>query len=341
VNDPILYLSRAEVESVCRDIDATEVVREVFRCHGSGTTILPEEAYLPWRNSAEDSLRSLNMPGYLGAPFDAAGTKIINGNPGNVARGFPRASGLTLLFDVETARIVCVMDAAHVSALRTASVTMLCAGLFRQYDVESACIVGAGPIAGMHVRVLPAHLKRLRRLRIYDRDAAAARRLADGARTLCEGVEVEVSESAEHAVRDADLVVPCTTTTVGYIPYAWLKRGALVVHISLDDLMADAVREADLVFVDDWPLVKADPRRLLGRMYRSGELAGPDEDAKPGARKLDGSIGDVVTGRHPGRANRDQIVIANPFGLSIEDVALASRVYALARERGIGTPLPR
>ena len=31
-----------------------------------------------------------------------AGVKISNVNPGNQARGFPRASGLTVLFDAET-----------------------------------------------------------------------------------------------------------------------------------------------------------------------------------------------------------------------------------------------
>jgi ornithine cyclodeaminase/alanine dehydrogenase-like protein (mu-crystallin family) len=343
MEDPILYLSRAQVEKLCSDIDATGVIRELFRFHGSGKTILPEEAYLGWQNSEGDAVRSLNMPGYVSAPFNAAGTKIINGNPGNIRRGLPRATGVTLLYDVETTRIQCIMESAFVSSLRTASVTMLCAELFQQYDVASVCIIGAGAISAAHVRVFPKHLKKLERIRIYDHDPEAAKRLAAEARALYPSgnVTVEVSDSAEHAVRDADMVVPATTTTVGYIPFAWLKRGALVVHISLDDLMADVVHGADLVLVDDWPLVKVDPRRLLGRMYRSGDLVGPDEEPKAGARKIDGSIADVVTGRHPGRTSREQIVMVNPFGLAIEDVALASRVYALARERGIGMELPR
>jgi ornithine cyclodeaminase len=343
MDDSILYLSRAQVENVCDSIDATAVIREVFRFHGSGLTNLPEEAYLSWRNTAGDPVRSLNMPGYVSAPFNAAGTKIINGNPANIALGLPRASGLTLLFDVESTRIVCVMDAAHVSALRTASVTMLCAELFKDYDVQTAGIIGAGAIAAAHVRTFPKHLKNLRRICIYDHSVEAAKRLALEARDWFTSgdIVIEVSESPEDAVRDADLVIPATTTTVGYIPFEWLKRGALVVHISLDDVLPDVVREADLVIVDDWNLVKTDPRRLLGRMYRSGELVGPDEEQTGTARKVDGALGDVVTGRHPGRTHKDQVVLVNPFGLAIEDVALASRVYALARERGVGIELPR
>lgn len=44
--DHILYLSRREVEVACNRIDSVAVMRDVFRLHGSGQVILPDEAYL-------------------------------------------------------------------------------------------------------------------------------------------------------------------------------------------------------------------------------------------------------------------------------------------------------
>jgi ornithine cyclodeaminase/alanine dehydrogenase-like protein (mu-crystallin family) len=343
MDDSILYLSRAQVEAACQTVDATAAVRDALRSHATGLTRLPEEAYLSWCNGSGDTVRNLNMPGYIDGALRAAGTKIINANPRNIERALPRASGLTLLFDVETTRVTCVMDASYISALRTATVTMLCAELFQGGDIESVALIGAGAIAAAHLRIFPKHLPKLRKLRLYDHSPEAAKRLVSQTREFCaaNGIAVEICGSPEQAIRHADLVVPVTTTTSGYIPFEWLKRGALLVHISLDDALPDVVRNADLLIVDDWPLVKADPRRLLGRMYRAGELIGPDDAEKDGARKVDGTIGDVIIGRHPGRSDPAQVVLVNPFGLAIEDVALASQVYAVALKAGIGVALPR
>jgi ornithine cyclodeaminase len=42
-----------------------------------------------------------------------------------------------------------------------------------------------------------------------------------------------------------------------------------------------------------------------------------------------------------GREREDEIILFNPFGLAIEDVALATVVYRVARESGVGKFLER
>src|SRR2546429_9684995 len=105
-DDNMLYLCRREVEKACTEIDSVAVIKEALRLHGLSQTILPDEAYLGWQNKQEEQVRNLNMPGYLGGEIDSAGTKIINGNIANPQRGFPRASGLTLVYDTITGRII-------------------------------------------------------------------------------------------------------------------------------------------------------------------------------------------------------------------------------------------
>src|SRR5947199_3534290 len=127
IGDHILYLCGRDVERACREIDSVAITREVFKMHSAGQTILPDEAYLAWTNDQGESVRRLNMPGYVGGSLDIAGTKIINGNIRNPLRGLPRASGLTLLYDNASVRIVCIMEGSYLSSLRTASVTALAA----------------------------------------------------------------------------------------------------------------------------------------------------------------------------------------------------------------------
>jgi ornithine cyclodeaminase/alanine dehydrogenase-like protein (mu-crystallin family) len=340
---PLLYLSRDMVKQICADIDPVEVIRDVFRLKASGLTILPDEAYLGWESDdGVERVRSLNMPAYVGGEMKAAGTKIINANPGNPARNRPRASGLTLLFDTNSGQIVCLMEGAYISALRTSSVSLLAIALLAARPVRSFALIGAGAIGAAHAELALKCLGSLERLRLFDLRPEAAATLAGRVTALStNGLVVDVAASAEDAVRSADVVVTATTVTSPYLRFDWIKPGAVIVNVSLDDLDADVFLKADRLFVDDWHLVRTDTRRLLGKLHRLGLVSGPGEEPTTAeARPVDGEIGDLVVERCAGRRAPDDIIVVNPFGLGIEDVALADRIYRRALAARLGVELP-
>jgi ornithine cyclodeaminase/alanine dehydrogenase-like protein (mu-crystallin family) len=328
--DPILYLSGREVARALEAIDVVGAVASALAAHARGEAVLPAEARLGWDHAGE-TLRSLSMPA---AVEGSAGVKVINSNPANPVRGLPRASGLTVLFDAATGRPICILEAARISCLRTAAVTAIAADLLGSGPIERLALLGAGALARCHLELLPRRLGDVREVRLYDLDAELVAALAadiDGA---------VVCDSSEEAIRGADLVVPVTTTTSGYIRYAWLKRGSLLVNVSLDDPLPDVVMRTDKVFVDDWALIAADDRRLLGRMLRRGQIRGP-KDPTDGSRRVDGEIGEVLIGACAGRLRPDEIILVNPFGLAIEDIAVARQVHQQALRLGLGTTLAR
>jgi ornithine cyclodeaminase/alanine dehydrogenase-like protein (mu-crystallin family) len=342
----ILYLSRKDVELACDGFDVVAVIRDMFRLHGLGQTVLPDEAYLGWTNDRGETVRSLSLPGYVGGSLDSAGTKIINANSANPSRGLPRASGLTMIYDNTSVRVNCVMESAYLSSLRTASVTALSAELFKGREIESAAFIGAGVLAQTHIELLTKRLPHLRVIRIFDlsQERVAALKATLETTLRERGVELQATATAEEAIRAAQLIVPVTTTTTGYIQYDWLQPGAILVNISLDDALPEVVFRADRVIVDDWNLVKNDPRRLIGRMYRAGQIIGPDEsatDIKDNQRCIDAQLGDVVISNKGARKHLDDIILVNPFGLAIEDVALATHIYRKALQLGIGVWLER
>ena len=346
--DSILYLSRKDVELACKDIDSVAVIREVFKLHGSGQTILADEAYLAWTNDQDEQVRSLNMPGYLGGSLNSAGTKIINGNTSNPSRGLPRASGLTMIYDRTSVRINCLMEGAYLSSLRTACVTALSADIFKGREIESATIIGAGVLAQAHIEILARRLPRLHSIHIFDIDRQRTAILKANVAAVLQEYEVELQEAPtpEEAIKAAQLIVPVTTTTTGYIRFDWLQPGSILVNISLDDPLPEVVFRSDKVVVDDWNLVKNDTRRLIGRMYKAGQIIGPDEPvdfAKDGLqrRRIDTQIGEVVVGRKVGRNHLNEIILVNPFGLAIEDIALAVHIYQMALQLNIGMWLAR
>lgn len=343
----LLYLSRREVEAACANIDSVATLATMFKLHASGKTILPDEAYLGWQNQHGENARNLNMPGYLGGELSAVGTKIINANPSNFQRGIARADAVTLLFDPETARILCIMEGAYISALRTASVTALSADLLAPPNVENMALIGSGALAAAHLELLSARLKDLRHIYLYDTSIERATPFKERFEPLLRSrdITLTIAPSAREAIEPSQLIVPVTTTTTGYIPLAWLQPGALLVNISLDDALPDVVLQAHKVIVDDWNLVKTDPRRLIGRMYREGlvDFAAPGDDAPPSTTKrlIDAELGEVVLGTKPGRSDAREIILVNPFGMAIEDIALAKLVYQEALQQKLGLLLER
>ena len=343
VEDKILYLNRKDLEIAYSRIDSVAIVRDVFRQHAFGQVILPDEAYLSWTNEHNELVRCLNMPGYIGGSPNAVGTKIINANIANPARGLPRASGLTLLFDDTSARVKCVMEGAYLSSMRTASVTLLSVDLFKGREIERVAIIGAGILAQAHIEMLVKRLPYLRQISVFDVERKRIATLkAKLASVLGEHrVELHEAATAEEAIKLAQLIIPVTTTTTGYIQFDWLQRGSLLVNISLDDPLPEVIFKADRVIVDDWNLVKNDSRRLIGRMYRAGQIIGPSESSEPHKngqqrRCIDAQLGEVVIGTSAGRKHPDDIILVNPFGLAIEDVALAAHVYQMALSLHIG-----
>jgi N-[(2S)-2-amino-2-carboxyethyl]-L-glutamate dehydrogenase len=336
--EKILYLARTDVQAICQFIDSVSIIREVFRAHGTGKTILPNEAYLGWLNGRKELVRSLNMPGCLGGPVRIAGTKIINSNPMNPRYGLNRANGLVLLFNSESAKIECILEAAFISALRTASTSQLAVELLASPDAQSVTVLGTGVIGRAHLEILLSRSPMLDRIILFDVNQTAVGDTVEALRMrVARPLAIEISPSAEEAVCSADIVVATTTVNDGYIPYDWLKRGSLVVNVSLDDLLPDVFLNADLLFVDDWELVKSDSHRQLGRMSRDGRVCGPREPPSSDlVRAVDGEIGDLVVNRHPGRRTGDEIIVVNPFGMAIEDLACAACVVEIAKEQGIG-----
>jgi hypothetical protein len=212
------YIDGEEVAAALATVDPVARIRDVLTLHAKGETELAEEARLHWTGPDGSACRTLNMPGLVRDRDgdDTVGTKIINASVGNLDRGLPRAAGLTMLFDPLTGRPRTMLDGTDISALRTAAVTM-CAIEELAVRTGVLAVIGAGPLAAAHLRLMVQRLPDLTEVRLFDREPERAAGLAASVEA-----DVRIAASAEEAVRGADVVVPVTTTTVGYIPMDWL-----------------------------------------------------------------------------------------------------------------------
>ncbi|MCA1695840.1 MAG: ornithine cyclodeaminase, partial [Actinobacteria bacterium] len=230
---------------------------------------------------------------------------------------------------------------AYLSALRTAAYTALSVRHLAIPEVRHIAVIGCGALAAAHVPLLAIECPSATFV-MHDIDAA---RLEAAVLSFSSEVSCRPARSAQEAIADAQVIVTTTTVTNSYLCWGWLAPGALVAHVSLDDVEPEVVQRADLVLVDDWPLVSSDRRRLLGRMYHAGELLAPDGSAGApphlDARRVDGSLSDVLAGTITGRVSPHEVVLSNPFGMGILDLALATKVLEVAEREELGVLLDR
>src|SRR5881628_2092611 len=123
------------------------VVRDAYLAHADGRSVNPDSYFL--RFPEKPDCRIIALPAYLGNGFDVAGLKWIASYPGNVQRGFPRASAVLVLNSYDTGYPFALLESSIISASRTAASAALAAYWLsgRSRRAHALGIVGTGFIA--------------------------------------------------------------------------------------------------------------------------------------------------------------------------------------------------
>lgn len=177
----------------------------------------------------------LLMPAAAG-PY--AGVKIAGVAPANPERGLPRITGSYLLLDGPTLQPLALLDGAALTALRTPAVTAAALRRLAVPEAEHLVLFGSGPQAYGHLDALLT-VRPLRRLIVVARNPERARALAEYGREL--GLAAEVGDP--RAVREADLVVCCTTARTPLFDGALVPAHAAVAAVGSHEPDAREVDE--------------------------------------------------------------------------------------------------
>ncbi|MEW1748993.1 ornithine cyclodeaminase [Streptomyces angustmyceticus] len=336
---PITYLDSADVARICADLPVVDIVHDTLLAFAREEAGLTPEAALRWTTASGDSARSLILPGWAAGSY---GCKIINASLGNHRSGLPRAAGLIVLNDPETARPMCLMEGARISALRTAGVSVAAVRALRAPGgLTRAAFLGCGRQAEVHLELLAEVCPALTEVTLYDRDGERAEERAASWRGAHPEMTFRVAGHARDAVEGAQLTVAVTTTTEPYVELDWVPAGATFVNVSLDDAAESLLLGCDRLFVDNWDLVAADDHRLLGVLARAGRVTGPGGEAPEKGRAVDAELPALLADPTARPVGAQERVVINPFGMGVHDIAVAAAVHAAAVERGIGLALPR
>src|SRR5688572_16627116 len=127
--------------------ECVQVVREAYLAHANGQSVNPDSYFLKFPDKPD--CRIIALPASRGNGFDVAGLKWIASYPGNIQRGFPRASAVLVLNNYETGYPFAILESSIISAARTAAPAVLAAHWLNRQSrrAHSLGIVGTGFIA--------------------------------------------------------------------------------------------------------------------------------------------------------------------------------------------------
>lgn len=295
----IPFLSGRHVEQAVSPERAVEAVRDAFVAYARGEWSMPPKVYVPAYPAGD--FRA--MPA-LGAGH--ALLKWVTSFPGNPAAGLPTVMGLVLLSDATNGVLRAVLDAAAVTALRTGAAAVLAAETLGRSSAETAAVIGAGVNGRAAARTFVAR-GRVRRVLLWDLDAARARSAADQ-------LGADVATSREEALA-ADLVVTVTPAREVVLSEGSLAPGQHASLMGADGPGKQEIAVEELarvhVFCDDWE--QASHNGDLVHAVGAGAITREDVT----------ELGDVLAGTAEGRGHEDDITIFDSTGLAIQDLAIA------------------
>jgi ornithine cyclodeaminase/alanine dehydrogenase-like protein (mu-crystallin family) len=315
----VLVLGEAEVRRLLPMDECIDLMAEALAGLERGDLSMPLRSV--FRPPDAGSLMGL-MPAHRGGETPAYGLKAICIFPENPARGLDAHQGAVLLFDGETGELRAALNASAVTAIRTAAVSAVATRLLARDDARELAILGAGVQACSHAEAMRA-IRDFERVRVWSRTEEHARALAEEAGATA-------VETAEEALRGADVVCATTSSREPVVRLEWLAPGA---HVNAVGASIPTARELDTatmaaasLFVD----------RRESTLNESGDYLLAAEEGAIGPDHIRAELGELLTGSAKGRTSADELTVFKSLGIAVEDLAAAEHVYARAREAGAG-----
>ena len=322
-----LILSRSDIQRCLTMIDTIAAMRMAFHALSTGNAQMPQRLSVDLQGQGVVLL----MPSLLDAREHSFGLKLVTQMPNNPERNLPRSSATVFLLDATTGKTLAVLEGGWLTAMRTGAASGLATDMLARRDADTLALFGAG--VQSVTQVLAMHTVRpLREVRVVNRSDEHYQTLVTTLHDLlgdrCPTLYRACSST--EALTGASIVVCATAATEPLFRWQDVLPGT---HINAIGAFTPEMCEVDgetiahsRIVVDQREAALTEAGDLLQPLAQ-GMIAGPETWAE---------LGDLVTGKQPGRQHADEVTLFKSVGLGVQDVAAALQLYEQARASGIG-----
>lgn len=327
--DQVRVLTARDVEDLLPMGECIELMRETLAALARGELFQPLRRVLR-PPGARGSMGM--MAAYRGGPkplFSLKALCVFNENP---ARGLDSHLGPVLIYDGDTGQLRGLVNAAAITAIRTAAVSAVATDLLARPDAGDLAVIGAGVQARSHIEAIQ-HVRTITRLRVAGRSSERLAALGEWVRGRY-AFPVEVCTSVRAAIKDASIITTVTNAKEPIVEGSWVAPGA---HLNAVGSSVATAREVDgatvaasSLFVD----------RIESTMNEAGDYLSALQEGAITEGHIRAELGELLIGTKPGRRSAEEITLFKSLGLAVEDLAAAERVLEKAASLGRGTVVP-
>jgi alanine dehydrogenase len=323
-----LLLTGKQVKKILAMENVLGAVEDAFKHKGLEKVQMPPKAYLFYEKFDGD-LRT--MPSYV-EDMDVSAVKIVNVHPQNAKNyGMRTVMGLLVLIDPHTGAPLAIMDATHITDMRTGAASAIASKYLARPNPRVLGIIGAGNQARTQMLALITQYGSFDEVRIFDLYPEKSKAVARQFRRLYRDRigKIRSVSSAKDAVSGCDIVVTVTSSRSPIVMDEWVGEGT---HINCIGADAPGKQELDSrilkrarVIIDDWE-----------QASHSGEINVPLSKGELTKDDVNDEIGRIVAGLSPGRQSDTEITVFCSTGLAVQDSLTAKIVYDAASKENVG-----
>ncbi len=304
-----------QIKTILPTLDLLPAIEAGFAAYSAGKAIVPPVGEL-LLDKGEVHIKY----GYIEEqPYYVI--KIASGFYENPALGLSSSDGLMLLFNQSTGQLVGILlDEGYLTNIRTAAAGAIAAKYLAPKNVRRIGIVGSGTQARLQL----SYLKDITTCRDVLVWGLVPEELPPYQEEMTvQGFRVETTRNAADILGSCNLVVTATPATEPILQAADLQSGTHITAVGSDtpekqELAAAILAQADLVVADSISQCLA-----RGEIYQALK-------AQKIVQEQVVELGDIITGKVPGRTSETQITVADLTGVAVQDIQIASMVYESA-----------
>jgi L-arginine dehydrogenase len=216
-----------------------DALKSAFAGLTTGASVQPEQTVTVFPADAGDAIF---YPGVLWAS-GVVGVKVSPYITALGAAGKSPVTAYTLLLSVETGEPVLLCDSLALTTARTAATTSLALDYLIPSGAKSLAVIGSGKIAREHLSYALAQHE-WNDVSVFSPSLVESPEKRDKIASIDR--DIAFPSNAERAVRDADVVLLCTSSGTPVVETPWLKNVQVVTSISTNVPKAHEVDPATL-----------------------------------------------------------------------------------------------
>lgn len=307
-----LILGRSDVAGLLHMEEVMGAVQQAFIDYAAGRAQMLPKVYI--------RLEKGDFRAMPGAVPGAVGVKWVNVHLRNPEVGLPSIMGVIIYSDPDTAYPLAIMDATEITAYRTAATSAIASKHLARLDSLTLGLVGAGRQSYMHLQS-HALVFSLEAIRVSDVRPEAVEAL------IKRFPELNVKSASVEEAAGSDILCTLTPATAPVLRAPWIRPGT---HINAVGADAPGKRELDPEVLKMARVVVDD----VAQACHGGEINVAVRQGLFEKEQIWATLGEILAGAKPGRADSQTITVFDSTGLAIEDLATAKLVYEKAKERG-------